>query len=169
MRAIVMGLAAALMATGAAFANDQPINPTVTLENLDRAFELAAGELDTMTTIYSPICSEGPPASCSFQGFGPLEIHGIAESLDAPPSNISLYWQPTEEKKAMDAFVLNVGLLVSVAEPDMDQEQRGQLIADLLATAAGEKDNSIVEGSNADFTATKIGNTVIIVTEKAGR
>ncbi|WP_319519659.1 hypothetical protein [uncultured Martelella sp.] len=157
------------MIAGTAQANDQPINPAIKLQNLDTAFERAAAALDTMTTIYAPSCSDGPPASCTFQGYGPLEIHGISDTIDSPPSNISLYWTVSENEDDMKAFVLNVGLLVSVAEPDMEQDDRGNVIAAILDAAAGKSESNIIDGVNADFSATLLGDTVIIVTEKAVR
>ncbi len=69
----------------------------------------------------------------------------------------------------MKAFVLNVGLLVSVAEPDMEQDDRGNVIAAILDAAAGKSESNIIDGVNADFSATLLGDTVIIVTEKAVR
>lgn len=142
-------------------ANDAAINPDIQLQNLDRAFEIAAADLGLATVIYNGDCQAGPPASCSFEGAGTMEIRGIAKSLDAPPSNISLFYTADGDPTP---FGLNVGLLVSIAEPQLAQSERGKIIAAIMKAAG--KGSGLVDGKNAAYSATRIGDVTIVVTEK---
>lgn len=151
------------MAYGAQAA-ENVINDAITLSNLDSAFEKAAAELKMMTVIYLNECSDKNPAWCSFHGKGQLEIRGLADTLDSPPSNISIFYTPDGDPAP---FTLNVGLLVSICEPTMKQIERGKIITSLIQVAAGKKEGSIIEGKNCGYTVTNLSGTIIVVAEKA--
>lgn len=145
-------------------ANDKPINDKVILRNLDRAFEIAAADLGTMTVIYENECGEKFPAWCSFYGQGKLEIRGIADTIDSPPSNITITYTPDGDP---NPFLLNVGILVSICEPQMKQEERGKIIASIIQIAGKKKEGSIVEGENCDYSVTDLLGNIMVVAAKA--
>lgn len=159
-------IAAAFMLAGQAAATDRPINEEITLRNLDRAFEMAAAKLGLTTVIYENECFDKKPASCSFHGQGKLEIRGIAADLDSPPSNISILYEPDGDP---NPFVMNVGLLVAIAEPAMSEEQRAKIITKIIQAAAGKIKENAFDGENADFSAIRIGDLITVVTERSTR
>jgi hypothetical protein len=158
-------MAAMALAATCASANDKPINNAVVLKNLDTAFEEAAAKLGLATVIYGDNCADGPPASCEFNGEGKLLIRGMADTVDSPPSNISLFYEADGNATPL---AKNIGLLVSVAEPQMTQKDRGKIIAKIIQLMANKNGGGLVDGVNADFSATRLGDTTIIVAEKAG-
>jgi len=157
-------IAAAGFAATSAHASGVPINDQVKLKQLDRAFEMAAAELKTVTVIYEDQCPDEKPASCSFHGQGQLQILGAADSIDSAPTSITLIYTPDGDP---NPFVLNVGLLVSVAEPGMPQDDRAKIITSIVRIAGGQEKGPIVEGRNAAFSVTDILGSIWVVAEKA--
>lgn len=162
MRAIAF--LAAMLAGTAALANDKTINHAITLANLDRAFEEAAAELGLATVIYNGECDGKEPASCSFLGAGSLEIRGIAASENSPPSNIALWYTADGDATPL---AMNIGLLVSIAEPSMKQDSRGKIVSSIIKAVG--KGQGLIDGRNADYSVSRIGDTTIVIAEKAKR
>lgn len=162
----MFGLVAAIaFAATHAHASSKPINDQVKLSHLDRAFEMAAADLNTATVIYEDKCPDEKPASCSFYGQGQLQILGTADTIDSAPTSITLIYTPDGDP---NPFVLNVGLLVSIAEPEMDQEDRAKVITSIVKIAGGQQQGPIVEGENAAFSVTEVLGSIWVVAEKAG-
>lgn len=147
-----------------AVAGERPINDRVVLRDLDSAFELAAAELETSTVIYAGECSEKVPAWCTFNGQGKLEIRGVAETVDSSPTNITITYTPDGNPKP---FALNVGLLVSVCEPAMKQEERGRIIASIIQIAGKKKDGPVVAGKNCDYSVTEVLGSIRVIAQKS--
>lgn len=161
MRAVLSAMLAFGLA-GPAVAGDLPINKDVIVKDLDRAFEQAAADLKTMTVIYNGECEGSDPVTCTFDGQGQLAISSSGPTEDSPATMISIFYRPDGDPNPL---VLNVGLLVSVCEPTMKQDDRAKIIVEIINKMA--KGLGEVKGVNARYTTNILDGAHFVIAEKA--
>lgn len=153
---IFMAVTIGLLGLSPAASADRVLVPSVPLKSLDQALEAAASEFELATEISGRGCERTHPATCIFIGEGRLEIRGTADTVDSPPTIITLLYS---DHGLPWPLPLNVGLLVSIVEPDLNRDDRFVLTMRILDLAQQKPPNDIIYGQNAKF----------IISESAGR
>lgn len=153
----------ALLAVSQVAATERPLTEKIILGEIGRAMEDAAGEFDLATRISAGTCKATLPAFCTFEGEGRIKIVGVARAVDAPPTRVSLVYKPDGLAWPLP---LNIGLLISIAEPTMTREDRAELFAKIIEATGRLSSADTIAGHNAVFSVTTIG-TQIVVTAQA--